>query len=137
MPLADLISAAAANRPAPVSAQRHDGGLPSASRPQKFTCSDHALYAIKFVQNNHGDGRGAFNEQIVALCGALIDAPVLRVELIDVPAPIAAALDRDRAALNIDFSPQPGIHHGSRWVDNYSDRAGLDHVSDNRHRFGA
>lgn len=137
MRLADLISAAANNRPAPVTAQRHDGGLGSATRPQKFTCSDDALYAVKFIQNNHGDGRGVFNEQVVALCGALIDAPVPRVEAIEVPASIAAALDRDRAALDIDFSPRPGVHHGSRWMSNYSDRAGLVHVAENRQRFGA
>ena len=29
-----------------------------------------------------------------------------------VSAPIVAALERDRVALNIDFSPQSEIHHG-------------------------
>ena len=137
MAVADLISAACAARPAPVIAQRHDGGLTSATRPQKFTCNDSALYAVKFIQNNHGDGRGAFNEQVTALCGALIDAPVPRVELVEVPDQIAKALDSDRAALNIDFSPQMGVHHGSRWHDRYSDRAGLEHLDTNRQRFGA
>lgn len=135
--LSEFITTAAASRRVTVSAQRHDGGFATASRPQKFTCTDGNLYVVKFIQNNHGSGRGTFNEQVVALCGTLVGAPVATVELVYVSDPIAQQLDQDRAALNIDFSPKAGVHHGSRWVDNYSDRAGLQYFDDNRQRFGA
>jgi hypothetical protein len=137
MALVDLIASAAAARPAAITATQHAGGISTATCPQKFICSDGALYNVKFIQNQHGDGRGAFNEQVTGLCGALIDAPVPAVNLIDVSAAFTAALNRDPAAHHLNFAPQPGIHHGSHWAANHSDRSGLAHMAENKQRFGA
>jgi hypothetical protein len=46
-------------------------GLQTATRPQKFTCDDNGLYAVKFAENKHGDGKGIFTEHVVALAGRL------------------------------------------------------------------
>jgi len=55
-------------------ATRHGGGIETATRPQKFTCDDNRLYAVKFAGNNHGDGRGIYNEQVIAALGLLVGA---------------------------------------------------------------
>jgi hypothetical protein len=65
-------------------ALRHEGGISSASRPQKYTCDEAALYAVKFRENQHRDGKGIFTEEVVARVGRLIGAPVARVELVRV-----------------------------------------------------
>jgi len=135
-----LIADAAAQRRAPRRAIRHDGGLTSASKPQKFTCDDNELYAVKFLQNQHGNGRAIFNEQVVALTGRLIGAPVPVVELVEVSPALADALRQDAAALGLGFDPQPGVHHGSQWVgSNVSDRVDLQmqYLDENRNRLGA
>jgi len=133
-----LLAAAAAARPDPVGAKEHAGGLGSATRPQKFFCSEpRRLYAVKFAQNNHGDGRGIFNEQVVGLLGALLQAPVPRVELVLVPHLLVDDLLRDKSLHNLDFDPQAGVHHGSLWAERYSDRMTIEHVDANRQRFGS
>lgn len=138
MAMDQLVADACAGRPpVTITAWRHDGGFPTATKPQKLTCSDNALYNVKFAGNTHGDGRGIYTEQVVALCAALIDAPVPVVELIDVPEHIAEGIRQDKVALNLNFDPQAGVHHGSRWADNHSERAELEHFEDNRQRFGA
>lgn len=71
-----LIAAAEAARLNPRVAITHAGGFTSATRPQKFICDNGELYVVKFSGNNHGDGRGIFTEQVVALAGRLIGAPV-------------------------------------------------------------
>jgi hypothetical protein len=109
-----LIRAAIAKvRPAVVG-QKHIESLNSASKPQKFQCDDSALYAVKFLGNPDGNGRAIFTEQVTALLGRLIGAPVAEVRLVRITAELLAPL-------NINFTA-PGLHHGSRWVDNYSDR---------------
>src|SRR5260370_27258099 len=76
-----LVSAAAAARP-PIVAQRHIKALPGGSQAQLFECDDGECYAVKFRGTPHGDGHGIFTEQVVALLGRLIDAPVPAVRLI-------------------------------------------------------
>src|SRR5712691_1419694 len=87
-----LIAAAAASRLVERRVQRHDGGLGTASKPQKFICDNEDLYLVKFTQNQHGDGRAIFTEQVVGRVGVLIGAPVAHVALVEVPAPIIAEL---------------------------------------------
>lgn len=137
MALADLIVDACTARPQPLVAVRHEGSWGSACKPQRFTCDDGALYSVKFIQNRHGDGRGAFNEQVVALCGELIGAPVPPVRLVEMPSALTDVMNRNPAAYLLDFTPQPGIHHGSKWMDDCSDRAGVEHVDENRQRLGS
>ncbi len=135
--LADLLDAAlVAPRPERV-ATRHGGGIPSATCPQKFVCDDNRLYAVKFKENGHGDGRGIFNEQVVALLGALLGAPVAFVALVQVPQALVDELNADKAPHHLNFDPDAGVHHGSRWEDNHSGRAAIEHIDDNRERFGA
>jgi hypothetical protein len=131
------ISAACAARPFPRLATRHDGGIPTATRPQKFTCDDEKLYAVKFVQNNHGDGKGICAEQIVGVLGRLLEAPVPAVELVEVTEPMVDVLKASSSSNHLDFEPRAGIHHGSRWAPNHSDRQAIAHVEENRQRFGA
>ncbi len=137
--ITDLLDAACASRPAPIKAEEHAGGLGSASRPQKFYCGQsRELYAVKFAQNNHGDGRGIFNEQVIALLGAILEAPVPRVELVEVSQALVDDLLRDKAMHQLDFDPQAGVHHGSLWAHHHSDRMGLEtqYIDANRQRFG-
>jgi len=83
-----LITTAMASRPQPRTAITHAGGFTSATRPQKFICDNGELYVVKFKENMHGDGRGLFTEQVVAIAGRLIGAPVADVELVEVAHPL-------------------------------------------------
>jgi hypothetical protein len=133
---ATLIDEATSGAQAARRAIRHEGGIGTASSPQKFLCDDNALYAVKFSGNNHGDGKAIFTEQVVGLAGKLIGAPVAAVELVEVASALTDALRQDPT---LTFA-QPGLHHGSRWVgNNVSDRLGLEiqYVPTNRERFGA
>lgn len=135
--LEEALAGAMARPPAACIATRHGGGIDTATKPQKFTCDDNRLYAVKFIQNEHGDGKGAFNEQVIGTIGALIGAPVAPVELVRVPQQLIDELNLDRAAHFLNFTPVAGLHHGSRWQDNCSGRQNLAHVETNRERFGA
>jgi len=123
----NAIIAAATERVRPaVVAQEHIERLQSASKPQKFRCDDGELYAVKFLGNPDGDGRAIFTEQITALLGRLIGAPVPEVRLVSVTAELLAPL-------GIEFNgvaATPGLHHGSRWAHGYSDRSGLTRYPD-------
>jgi hypothetical protein len=46
-------------------------------------------------------------------------------------------LKKDAASLALDFDPEPGVHHGSRWADGFSDRLALAYQDENREAFGA
>jgi hypothetical protein len=135
--LLELVRAAAAARQVAREAREHQGGHQTASRPQRFRCDDGQTYSVKFMQNQHGDGRAIFTEQVIGLLGALLGALVAPVELVRVPDELAAALVRDRATHGLDFDPGGGVHHGSRWAAGHSERAALDHLDANRARFGA
>jgi hypothetical protein len=136
----ERIAETSAARTVRVTARRFDGGLTTASRPQKFYCeggpTGDDLYLVKFAQNQHGDGRAIFTEQIVARAGRLIEAPVAAVELIDVSAGLADEA-RIQAEPELGFVPEEGVHHGSLWAFNHSERQAVDHVDSNRGRFAA
>lgn len=136
--LEERIQAAADRRAGPVGAHRHVEGIATATCPQKFLCgTTDDLYAVKFAGNQHGDGKGIFNEQVVALLGALLQAPVPGVDLVEVAKALADELCRNRTAHNLNFDPEPGVHHGSRWAHGHSDRQTIQYVDENRQRFGA
>jgi hypothetical protein len=130
-----LLDAAVGAPTAELTATRHDGGITSASRPQEYTCSDNRLYAVKFTQNNHGDGKAIFNEQVIGALGALVGAPVAAVALVRVSQALADALNAITDA--VDFQAEAGVHHGSRWRDNMSGRQAVAYVDENREGFGA
>jgi hypothetical protein len=129
-----LISEGATSRPTPRTTVQHRFHLSSATRPQVFECDDTRDYAVKFSQNQHGDGRGIFNEQVVALAGQLISAAVPYVELVEVPELHAEDLRTRRPTLGMDFDAQAGIHHGSRWVADCTDKQALAYMGTNRSR---
>jgi hypothetical protein len=128
-----LVSDALARVRLPVVGQEYVGALSSASCPQKFNCDDGNLYLVKFRTNPHGDGRAIFTEQVVALLGQLIGAPVPQVKLISITPELLSPLN-----INLNGVPAaPGLHHGSRWVHDFSDRSAfLRHTDANRSLFG-
>jgi hypothetical protein len=99
-------------------------------------CDDDELYAVKFAQNEYGDGRAIFTEQLVARLGRRIGAPVPAVCLVDVGPELTEEI-RAKPELQLNFLPQPGLHHGSKWELGYSDRQGVAYVDENRERFAA
>lgn len=131
---ASLIAAAASTVRPPVVAQRHVKPLPGGSLAQLFGCDDGEQYAVKFRGTPHGDGRGIFTEQVVALFGRLMGAPVPEVRLVTVTAELLAPL-------NIDLGgrpAEPGLQHGSCWAEGFSDRSDFLRYPDrNREGFGA
>jgi hypothetical protein len=133
----DLLQEAVARHLSPVSARRHDGGIETATRPQKLICGDEErLFAVKFIQNNHGDGRGIASEQIVARLGRLIGACVAEVAVVDVSAELVEVI-RASPDSHLDFVPLPGLHHGSMWALGFSDRQHLAFIDENRQAFAA
>ena len=127
---AALIAEASTGRVVARRALRHEGGIPTATQPQKYACDDASLYLVKFCENGHGNGHGIFAEEVVALAGRLIGAPVPQVDLVHVSNELIAGL-------SLPFVPGEGAHHGSAWADGYSDRNGVAYVDENRERFGA
>jgi hypothetical protein len=120
----------------PLSAAEYAGrAAESASKPQKILCGDDGiLYSVKFSNNTHGDGRALVAECVAGLLGQSLGAPVAEVALI--------AVDQQFLALNpIELQPglsaMPGVHHGSRWIEDCIGPLGPDHVDVNRERFGS
>lgn len=70
----------------------------------------------------------------MALAGRLIGAPVPEVKLISITAELLAPLTIDLGGQPVT----PGLHHGSRWADDFSDRSDFLRYPDaNRVAFGA
>jgi hypothetical protein len=128
-----LISAAIAISPTPVVAMEHVESLGSASAPQKIRCDDGHLYAVKFRTNGYGNGRAIFAEHVVPRLGALVGAPIPEVALVSVTADL---LDVS-SFLIAGGPPTVGLHHGSRWVNDFADREGIAHVDQNREALAA
>lgn len=124
----ELIREAANERPAPVAASTFLERLGTASQPVKVMADDGHVYLVKGRQN----GRMIVNEQIVAALGTELHAPIPPVALVDVPEPLI------RAEANMQHL-QPGVSHGSRWLDSCSDRQGIAYTDrpENRPRFAA
>jgi hypothetical protein len=129
-----LITQAISQQPdEPHLATQYDSYIDTASKPHKLICDDGSPYSVKFINNPHGDGKAIATEQIVALAGDLIDAPVPRVDLISVS-------DELVNLIKTSFPASPasaGIHHGSKWAEGYSGRTGLAHQDENRDKFAA
>ena len=101
-------------------------GRTSASRPQLFECDDGSHFAVKLRQNDHGDGRAISTEQIVPRLGQLVGARVPEASLIQLQEDMIDFLEEKKAGgLDINFTPAPGLHHGSMWAFRYSDREGV------------
>lgn len=110
-----------------------DRAATSASSPQKYLCGQNRdLFCVKFHNNKHGDGRALVAEHIVGRCGKLIVAPVGAVALVAVSAHLSIGV-----TLTDGTPVVPGIHHGTRWMDGYGDRDGVQHVDENRESLGA
>jgi len=116
-----LIAAAANKVRPPVVAQGLIRSLRGGSHAHLFKCDDDRCYAVKFRGNPHGNGRGIFNEQVVALIGKLIGAPVPEVRRVTVTA-------EPLASLRIDLGgrpAEPGLQHGSCWAEGFSEKQDL------------
>jgi hypothetical protein len=118
----ERIAAARLSPELPVTAVQFVESLPSASRPQKFVCDDGCLYAVKFRNNLHGDGRAIFTEQVVARIGGAIGAAVPKVKVAIVEASLLGTLSIDLGA-GPGVGPEPGMHHASLWQDGFTDKA--------------
>jgi hypothetical protein len=70
------------------------------------------------------------NDQIVARLGEAAGAPTGSAVLVDVPVDLIA---REPGLAHF----KPGIAHGTRWMRDCGDAAGVDHVSVNRERFAS
>lgn len=122
--------------PTPIVASLYLGAASgSASAPQKFECGDDDdLYAVKFRNNKHGDGRALVAEHVAGRCGALIGAPVAEVALINVGEHLVSG---GVVTLQDGTPVVDGVQHGSRWVEPYGDRKGIEYVDANREALGA
>lgn len=101
---------------------------PSFSRPVLVTCDDGRKYVLKGAHC----GKAIVNEQIVARLGILIGAPICPTTLVEIPAELCA--------INPQMSDiAPGLAHGIEFIDDCTERAGMDHtgVPENRSRFAA
>jgi hypothetical protein len=75
------------------------------------------------------------SEHLAGRCGALVGAPVADVALISLSDDLVedglVVLGRDGR------QAESGLQHGSRWVEPYGDRKGIEYVEENRTRLGA
>jgi len=109
----------------------------SASKPQKFlTGDDKELFAVKFRNNRHGDGRALAAEHLAGSLGLAIMAPVASVALIHVSQDLLDA-QPEPIRLEDDNPAVAGIHHGSAWVNDCVGPLGPQHVDVNRELFAA
>lgn len=121
--------------PTPIVANLYLGAASqSASAPQKFECgSGNDLYAVKFQNNKHGDGRALVAEHLAGRCGDLIGAPVGKVSLIDVGEYLVGG---GLITLQDGMPVVSGLQHGSRWEEPYGDRKDIQYVDENHERLG-
>jgi hypothetical protein len=121
----------------PLEARNYYGPVSSsASSPQRFGCGeDDQLYAIEFRNNAHGDGRALVAEHLAGRCGSLLGAPVAEIAVISV----SNDLVRDGLVVLAGDGRQAesGLQHGSRWVQPFGDRKGIEYIEENRTRLGA
>lgn len=131
-----LIEAAATEtQPEPVLADTYYRRWPSAARPVELGCADGNRYVVKGLRNDAQQGRMIFTDQVAGRIGALMEAPVPQVTLVQVPAElIAANPDKNKQMGHME----PGIAHGSLRIPDVAERINsFDHVDDNRERFAS
>lgn len=113
--------------PQAVTAVTYHRNWSTASKPALLECDDGHLYVVKGRQNR----KMIVSDRLVGLLGALIEAPVGEVILVDVT-PSLIALERGLAHF------APGISHGNRFIEGCTDREkSLILVEENRPRFAA
>ena len=89
-----------------------------ATMPAMIRCSDGEMYIVKGAQV----GRSLVTEQIVGRLGAMIEAPVARVELVDVSRELIGDDEAiDQRGTNWVGHFLPGIAHGSAFIANCTD----------------
>jgi len=98
----------------------------TASRPIKVLADDGRVYIVKGPQS----GKMVVNEQVVATLAEALDAPVPPVCLMHIP---EALVTGEPGMAHIPS----GVAHAGRWIDNCTDRLGLQYVdvAENRQRF--
>lgn len=99
---------------------------PSFSHPVVLGCSDGRDYVVKGCQI----GKAVVNEQVVAVLGRLIGAPIPATQIVDVPGELIS--------MNTDVSHvRAGLAHGSVLQENSTDKQWLGHtdVPENEKRF--
>jgi hypothetical protein len=120
-----------AQQPAIISAHTFIHRWTTASDPAALKCDDGHTYVVKARHNGRPDiSRMMIADHVVGRLGRLTGAPVPDVALVDVPAALIAAQPEIA-------SYAPGVAHGSRYIDNTTEREGLSHSSEplNRQRF--
>jgi hypothetical protein len=126
------IAAEFCNRPAPIRATTYLQSWPSNSRPVNLMCEGGVKYVVKALQVNRVAemGRVLVNDQVTARLGELIHASVPHAALIDVPAELIANQPEMSHMI-------AGVAHGSQFIENVTDRAGIEHaaIAENRPRF--
>lgn len=103
------------------------GPFESFSRPVVLVCSDGVS---RMVKGKQAGGRALFNDQVVGRLASLIGAPVPPVSIVALSADLIAIEPR------LQHMP-PGLCHASEFIDECSDRLGVDHtkLAENRRRF--
>lgn len=104
---------------------------PSFASPVALRCDDGKTYVVKTPTAGHaGRSRGVFNDHVIAILAQLLEAPVPPATLVELPEELVAA-QPEMSHL------EPGIGHGSRFVEGCTDKLGVDHttISENRLRF--
>jgi len=129
---AELIEAARSTRPLPLQAETYLGKKGSSfSNPVEIMCNDSNVYVVKGRQAGRADvSRAMVNDHIVGRLGALLDAPVPQIALVEIP------LELIEAQLEMQHIIA-GIAHGSRIIEGVSDKLGIQNhdLAENRSRF--
>ncbi len=125
-------AAPAADPPPPaVRAHTYIGQFGSFSKPVRLLCDDHRVYVVKGRQDGRPEmSRTMIADHIIGRLGAALGAPVPEVRLIEVPAELRTA----QAQLQHMAS---GVAHGSRDIEDVTERAAIQHTDlpENRRRF--
>lgn len=123
-----LLEAVAAIPQISIDAETFVKAWPSASRPVAVKCADGNTYVIK----GSNAGRQAVNDCIAAKLALLVVAPVPPSALIAIP-------DELRIATPEMSHLAPGVAHGSRVMEDCTEREAFTHCNagDNRQRFAA
>ena len=103
----------------------------TASDPAALRCDDGETYVVKASHPGRPEvSRMMIADHVVGRLGELLEAPVPSVALVEVPAPLIAAQPEMSGWSS-------GVAHGSRFIENTTEREGLSFVDApaNRERF--
>jgi hypothetical protein len=130
-----LINGATAAPPEPVQAQTFLRRYKTASQAVELGCADGNFYVVKGLRNDVQQGRMVFNDQVAARLGALLNAPVPGVALVEIRAELIAANPDKKEQMGHML---PGTAHGSLRIEDVTERINsFDHPdeADNRVRY--